>query len=127
MNLPTSSIRDVEVDLISHGYEQRHWRRGILGTRVFAKGNERVVIVRNMGRDRHPPENEPATVEHWFERLEAALDGMVKGAKITDLVLFGDSTIQVPERFLVWGKALQIQIHINRGTAAAEEISSPGE
>lgn len=127
MNMPTSSIRDAEIDLIARGYAQRFWRRGIMGTRVFAKGNERVVIVRNMGRDRHPPDDVPATVENWFERLEAVLESLLKGAKMTDLVLFGDAAVQVPGRFLDWCKSRQIQVHIGRGTASTEDTDTEGE
>lgn len=116
MTIPTSSIRKVEIELITQGYTQRLWRRGVMGTRVFAKGNERIVLVRNTGQDRHPVENEPPTVENWFARLEAVLDELVKGPKLTDLLLFGDGAISVPEPFLAWCQAQGARIHISEAS-----------
>lgn len=111
--MPNSDIRYVEIDLASRGYAQRHWRRGVMGTRVFAKGNERVVIVRNVGLDRHPPEGEEPTLENWFKRLQAVLQDLVKGAKLTDLMLFG-GTAPVPEGFLDWCKSSGIRVHVDK-------------
>lgn len=109
--IPTAHIRAVEIELISHGYSQRLWRRGVMGTRVFARAAERVVLVRNTGQDRHPQEDEAPTIENWFARLEAVLNDLVKGVKLTDLLLFGDSSLEVPGRFLDWCQAHGIRIH----------------
>lgn len=115
--IPTTEIRSAEIDLISHGYTQRLWRRGIMGTRVFARGSERIVLVRNSGQDRHPQEDEAAgTVENWFERLQAVLNDLVKGVKLTDLLLFGDADFPVPEPFLDWCKTRGIQVHAEKAS-----------
>jgi hypothetical protein len=111
MTIPTTAIQLIEVDLMARGYQQRFWRRGVMGTRVFAKEGERVVIVRNAGVDRDVPGDAPASVDEWFVRLETALGGLIRGAKLTDLFLCGAESLQVPQRFLDWCKAMDVRVH----------------
>ncbi|HVT36190.1 MAG TPA: hypothetical protein VHE37_11425 [Nevskiaceae bacterium] len=117
MSIAPSRIRQIEAELVSRGYAQRHWRRGAMGTRVYAKGSERVVIMRNTGADRDAPGD--ASVEEWFERLEALLEDLRKGARISELYLCGERPVELPERFLRWCKSMGVQLHAGDDDAAA--------
>ena len=120
MSSPASNIRNVEIDLIARGYVHRHWRRGVMGTRVFAKDNERVVIVRNTGVDRHPPEDEVPTLENWFARLRLALEDLRKGARVTQLILFATGPVPAPQEFLDWCEGAGIKVQANEHAFPAE-------
>ena len=118
MSIPTSQIRTLEIDLIARGYTHRLWRRGIMGTRVFAKDHERVVLVRNIDPSRQAAEDETPTIESWFAQLEIVLADLLKGAKLTDLILVGMEATQVPEPFRNWCQSAAIRLHLEPGSFA---------
>lgn len=112
MPINVSFTMHIENILTNSGFQKQPWRKGILGTRLYTRGAQGVVVIPTI--EIPPPSVAPIpqSIDDYFKSLRDVLTGMTKKFKITDLYFPGGGNIPLPNWFSNWCNQNGINVHI---------------
>lgn len=112
MSMNVSYIIHLEKILTHSGFQKKPWRKGILGTRVYTRGEQAVVVIPSI--EIPPPfvTPIPQSIDDYFKRLRDVLIGLAKKHNITDIFFSGGGNIPLPSWFSNWCNQNGIHMHI---------------
>jgi hypothetical protein len=112
MSVTLSYAKHISESLKRAGYTLRWWRHGILGTRVYERSGQVIVVIPTI--EISPSFIQPISqsMDEYFKKLHQVLIGLRNKFNISDLFLPGGGGFSIPDWFKEWCNLNGINLHI---------------